>query len=250
MMLSSSLLAVLLSVFHFNVAVAGRGGVSGAGGGPGTQTAAPPRTDVAGGTHERYQFTVNGVPVFGRHEVVHHDCNGNERIHDDPLPKDIDQLDTTPTVQGSAAIQIASDYLTADHTGTIEFIDNELNILIIEKAAYLAWKAFFKMYDEDGILVSMPLVFVHAHDPAEMLKKYETFTGFALEDADKITYIYGTSTVGDSSNSLLLNIHDHSQTVLDVLMSEVGYDSFDNAGAQIQNWGDYAGLVNAYYDGK
>jgi bacillolysin len=70
-----------------------------------------------------------------------------------------------------------------------------------------------------------------------------------LNDANKVTYNHNTYNVGDSFDTILHNIYNYAQSVLDFL-NTVGLDSYDDNGAKIQSWGHYgSNHVNAFWNG-
>jgi hypothetical protein len=51
------------------------------------------KLDRKGNSHQRYQVTVDGIPVFGHHEVVHRSKgNGRERVTNDAMPAFLDLI--------------------------------------------------------------------------------------------------------------------------------------------------------------
>jgi Zn-dependent metalloprotease len=210
------------------------------------------RVDLIGNSHERFQVTFDDIPVFGMHEIIHQRAaDGAIRFKEDPMASSLANasLDTKASVAQAEARSIATIHVSEGHDGTIEVIEDELNIYLEGKTAHLVYKVLCNKFDSNDGLISMPLVFVDAHS-GSVVKELETLSSYALSDNDKITYNYDNgNSVGDSSSSILLEIHEHVQDVLDFLNDVCNMDSYDGNGARVKSYGDRDGYVNAYWNG-
>jgi Zn-dependent metalloprotease len=210
------------------------------------------KADSKGNKHQRFQVTVDSIPVFGHHEVVHkNQGNGRERITKDVMPGFVD-IDPVATVSESDAESTAIAYVSANHVGAVNVVSNEINIYILGDVSHLVYTVQTEKLDS-GTLISMPLVFVDAHEN-RVLDSFETLDSAQLRDSSKVTFNgeLNNNNIGDSSDSVLSDIHSHVQTTLDFLIQpKYGLDSYDGNGAQVLSVGHYRdNYVNAFWTGS
>jgi Zn-dependent metalloprotease len=121
-----------------------------------------PKIDRAGNKHERFQTTVDGIPVYGHHAVVHTTArDGRTRVTGADLPSEI-TVNTTPLLSADEATTIAIHTARGAGDSEVAATNVELNVWLQETLQALVWKVQTEQAREEG-LSAMPLVFVDAH---------------------------------------------------------------------------------------
>lgn len=209
------------------------------------------RIDRLGMAHTKVVQTVDNIPVFGAVAIVHTGADGEFAGVTDGLLRDID-VDTDPRLTDLQAIDLA-----VDSTGGWQRVSEapraELYILRRDRRDHLVYRVTLR-HLQPGQHPSLPVVFVDAHDGTEIWQ-YDDMRHWALSNGDQVTYDmhektkFEAATVGDSSDSTLLENYDSVRATIKFLSIRVGRDSYDGNGAVIKSYGHYgSNYNNAFWD--
>ena len=151
------------------------------------QLKSKPKTDRIGNIYERYEQTINGIPVYGTEKIVSTLANGTTRSKDNFWTNINQNLsDTVPRITAEEAKSIAIDYVEkssnqkAETKPMNEDDDNEMQLFLvrIEKKDYLVYRVQLYQVGHNSMSLvppspidgsslgggyAMPLLFIDAH---------------------------------------------------------------------------------------